>query len=247
VYNSREYRDSRINKVGNQAPTVNMATPWLEGYAVDICGKLLPPIKTDKDPYGITTKGDGVIYINPTVKSAAGHNATLYKFATSIGMTIDASEIQVPGGHPYLAGDNCEGKPGNVYVMTWSNPTEPRQDGTLQNKKLVDNLAPHVREDTCNPDCDSGVLLEDDQLVTIAFLPAPPKHESLVVLQPPASVVAHLESLEASGGTTTTSTPATTSVTTGTTTSKGTTTTSKGATTTSRGPTTSTGATTTTS
>ena len=25
----------------------------------------------------------------------------------------------------------------------------------------------------CNPDCDSGVLLENDQLVTMAFLPAP--------------------------------------------------------------------------
>ena len=55
-------------------------------------------VKTNKDPYGITTKGDGIIYISPTVKSAAGQNATLGKFASSVGMTLNAAEMQLPGG-----------------------------------------------------------------------------------------------------------------------------------------------------
>ena len=59
VYNSREFRTNKINGQGNTAPAVGMSSPWYEGYAVDICGKLLPSIKTNKDPSGITTKGDG--------------------------------------------------------------------------------------------------------------------------------------------------------------------------------------------
>ena len=255
VYNSREYRQAKEASPAKIEPTRNMAAPWLEGYGVYVCGKFLPPIKTNKDPYGITTHGDGLIYINPNTLQASGHNATLFKFASSIGMTLNAAEIEEPGGKAYTAGDSCEGKPGNVYVMTWSNFTEPQSDGTLQNKKAIDNLNPHVREDTCNPDCDSGVLLEDKQLVTIAFLPAPGKGKTPYIPQPPASVIAHLQSLESTGGTTTTAAPTTTTAKSATTTtakgasSKGaTTTTSKGATTTtSKSTTTAAGTTTTTS
>ena len=135
VYNSREYRDNKIAAAGGGHPSVNMATPWFEGYAVDVCGKLLPPIKTTKNPFGITTHGDGVIYTNPTTKSAAGTNATLGKFASAVGMLLNASELEVPGGRLYQTGDTCEGKPGEVFVETWGWPAEPVQDGYLQNKK----------------------------------------------------------------------------------------------------------------
>ena len=172
VYNSREYRDSKVAAAGSGQPSVKMATPWFEGYAIDACGKLLPPIKTNKDPYGITTHGDGVIYTNPTTKSVAGKNATLGKFASAVGMLLNASELEVPGGRLYQTGDTCEGKPGEVFVETWGSPAEPVQDGYLQTKKGSTG----GREDTCNPDCESGVRLENDQLVTIAFLPATPKH-----------------------------------------------------------------------
>jgi hypothetical protein len=223
VYNSREYRDAKITNQGNSAPAVG--TTWYEGFAVDACGKLLPPIKTDKDPYGITTKGDGVIYISPTVKSAAGANATLGKFASSIGMTFNAGEIEVPGGHPYVDNDTCEGKPGHVYVETWASPAEPVQDGVVQTKEG------HTKglEDTCDPDCDSGVRLENDQLVTIAFLPSPPKGHTVQALQPPQAVISKLTSLvsaAASGTTTTVPSAPSTAATTSTTVTKGKTTTS---------------------
>ncbi len=109
VYNSREYRDAEINKQGSVPPAVHQKPPWFEGYAIDECGKILAPIKTNKDPYGITTK-DGVISVSPTVKAAAGSNATLGKFASSIGMTLNAGELETPGGRLWQDGDTCEGK-----------------------------------------------------------------------------------------------------------------------------------------
>lgn len=202
VYNSREYHENKVNAAGNTAPKVGQSPAWLEGYAVDACGKLLPPVKASKDPFGIYTTGDGIIRISPTAKSAAGHNATLAKFASAVGMTLNAGQLQVPGGHPYVNGDTCEGKPGHVYVMTWPSPQAPASDGVLQTKKEVNQANGY--EDTCDPDCDSGVLLENDQLVTIAFLPAPAKGHSLQVLKPPASVVVQLSKLIAAGGTSTT-------------------------------------------
>jgi hypothetical protein len=227
VYNSREYRDAKITAAGSGQPAVHMSTPWFEGYAIDACGKLLPPIKTTKDPYGITTHGDGVIYINPTTKSAAGKNATLGKFASAVGMLLNASELEVPGGRLYQTGDSCEGKPGEVFVETWGSPQEPVQDGYLQTKKG----STQGREDTCNPDCESGVRLENDQLVTIAFLPAPPKHGTPDILQPPASVISKVTQLVSTGGSTTTTAPAVLPST-STTTAQSATTTAKGATTT---------------
>jgi hypothetical protein len=205
VYNAREYRMAKINAAGTVPPTVGQTPPWFEGLAVEACGKLLPPVKSNHNPYGLYTKGDGIIYISPTKKSVAGHNATLFNFASGIGMKLNAGALQVPGGHLYQDGDTCEGKPGHVYVMTWSSPQAPASDGVLQNKHLVDPTKGYV--DTCNPDCNSGVLLENDQLVTIAFLPAPPKGKTLSVLEPPPSVIRHLTDLVATGGTTTTTTP----------------------------------------
>jgi hypothetical protein len=208
VFNSREYRDAKINAQGTTAPTVGESPPWFEGYAIDECGKLLPPIKTNKDPYGITTKGDGVISVSPSVKAAAGSNATLGKFASSIGMTFNAGEIETPGGRLWQDGDSCEGKSGHVYVMTWASPAELPQNGVLQDAKGKPSSSgtPNAQglEDTCNPDCDSGVLLENDQLVTIAFLPAAKKGSTLLIPQPPVSVINRLNSQVSTGGTTTT-------------------------------------------
>ncbi|HTT89536.1 MAG TPA: hypothetical protein VMF65_08260 [Acidimicrobiales bacterium] len=200
IYNATQYRDAKVNSAGNTAPTVGQSPPWYQGYAVEACGKLLAYVPNNKDPYGITTKEAGIITISPTVKSAAGHNATLGKFASSIGMTLNAAQLQLPGGHLYQDGQTCEGKPGHVYVMTWSSPQEPASDGVLQNTKSSDN--------TCIPDCNQGTLLRNDWLVTMAFLPAPASGQTLSVLQPPASVISKLTTTIAAAANTTTSTAA---------------------------------------
>jgi hypothetical protein len=196
VYNATHYRDAKVNQAGNSAPTVGQSPPWYQGYAVEACGKMLAYVPTNKDPYGITTKENGIITISPTVKAAAGHNATLGKFASSIGMTLNAAQLQLPGGHLYQDGQDCNGTPGHVYVMTWSSPQEPAADGVLQDTKSADN--------TCNPDCNSGALLRNNWLVTMAFLPAPAKGQTLSVLQPPASVISKLTTLVAATANTTT-------------------------------------------
>lgn len=201
VYNSREYLDGKTNAAGKFAPKVHQSPPWYEGFAIDECGKVLANIKTTKNPYGLTTHGDGVITISPTELSAAGHNATLGKFASAIGLKLNAGELQVPGGKLYSDGQTCEGKAGHVYVDVWTSPAAPQSDGTVQTKK--NSL------DTCSPDCDSGVLLKNDQLLTVAFLPAGPDNQPPTNIPlPPKSVISNLNNLlSSSGSTTTTSSP----------------------------------------
>jgi hypothetical protein len=207
VYNAREDLDHKNAAAAKYPPKVGLATAWHEGFAIDECGKILPNIKTNKDPEGLTTKGNGIIYIKPTKKAAAGHNATLGRFASDIGMKLNAGELQTPGGKLYQDGDNCEGSTGHVYVEVWSNPAEPQSDGVVQTTKNADNL--------CQPDCDAGALLRDDQLVTIAFLPAgkdnkPPTNIPL----PPKTVISALAQVEQATTTTTTAPTASPSTTT---------------------------------
>ena len=103
---------------------------------MDACGKLLAPIKTNKDPYGITTKDDGIIYINPTEKSAAGQNATLAKFASAIGMEPSTpAKSRSPAAIPTSTATAARASRGTSTWMTWGTPQEPTQDGVLQNKK----------------------------------------------------------------------------------------------------------------
>ena len=80
-------RDRRLARSTTRAaPPPTVGTVWNEGYAVYECGKFAPAITHAKDPEGITTgNGDGIIHIHPTVKSAAGKNATLGKFADAVG------------------------------------------------------------------------------------------------------------------------------------------------------------------
>src|ERR1700761_1349228 len=119
TWSSRDTRLAKINGQGDTAPTVG--TVWNEGYAVYACGKFLPAITHAKNPEGITTgNGDGIIHIHPTVKAAAGKNATLGKFASAVGMKLNAAQLQVPGGKHYLDGDSCQGKPGHVYVRQFA-------------------------------------------------------------------------------------------------------------------------------
>ena len=243
VYNATHYRDAKVNSAGNTAPTVGQSPPWYQGYAVEACGKLLAYVPTNKDPYGITTKEPGIITISPTVKAAAGQNATLGKFASSVGITLNAAQLQLPGGHLYQDGQTCEGKPGHVYVMTWSSPQEPAADGVLQTTKSSDN--------TCIPDCNQGALLRNNWLVTMAFLPSAPNNGTLSVLQPSSSVVSRLTTLVASAANTTTTSPGgstvpTTAPTTVPTSAPSSNTTAKSHTTTSAGTTTTTAPTTTT-
>jgi hypothetical protein len=208
---SRNTRLAAINKAGTTSPPAVGSTESA-AFAVDVCGKILPNIKTTKDPVGITTDGDGIIHIHPTTASAAGANATLGLFASSIGMKLNASELQTPGGHLYLDGDKCNGVASHVYVRHFAYPGDT--SGTLE---------------TSDPQL---IHLDDGSEYTLAFVPSADKN---TIPPPPASVVKDLTSLEAAAAAaaaTTTTAGATTATTTGTTTATTTPSTSTSATTT---------------
>lgn len=189
---SRDRRLSQINKQGDTAPTVG--TTWHEGYAVYACGKFLPFIQHANDPQGITTKADGIILIQPKVKAVAGKNATLGKFATAAGMTLNAAEVQLPGGALYQDGNKCDGQPGHVYVKEFAFVGDTV--GRLYNgaKGQLPKLDPR------------DIPLQDQELLTIAFVPS---SEASKIPPPPSQVGAALNSLATSSSSSTT-TPATT-------------------------------------
>jgi hypothetical protein len=195
---SRDRRLSQINGQGESAPTVG--TVWNEGYAVYACGKFLPAITHAKDPEGITTgNGDGIIHIAPTVKAAAGKNAVLGKFADATGMKLNAAELQVPGGKLYQDGNSCEGKPGHVYVKQFAFAGD--KTGKLYNGDTTSGQLPKL-----DP---RQVPLADQELVTIAFVPA---NDASSIPPPPAYVNTNLSKVAASS-TTTTTTPGSSSTT----------------------------------
>lgn len=175
---------SKTNSNAAVAPKVG-GTAWNEGYAIYACGKFLKPITAKTTSTGITTAGDGVIHIAPKVKAAAGKNATLGVFASSVGLKLTATEIQVPGGKAYVNGDDCSGKQAKVYVKQYSYVGAPK--GVIE---------------TTNP---SSTRLANGALVTLAFVPESQKAK---IPPPPKSVQDALT--KATTPTTTTTTTTTT-------------------------------------
>jgi hypothetical protein len=186
VWQSRNNRLAKINANGTgTAPTVGSTSE--AGFAVDICGKFQPNIKATKDPEGLTTNGDGIIHMHPYTKSAAGKNATLGLFASSIGLNLNAAEVQMPGGHLYLNGDKCGGTPAYVAVRHFLYPGDTV--GVLEN------------QDPQNIHLDAGTLY------TVAFVP---KAQDNKIPAPPASVVSTLEKLLSASSAPSTTVPNTT-------------------------------------
>lgn len=195
---SRDRRLSQINNQGNTLPTVG--TTWHQGYAVYICGKFQPFIQHAKDPQGITTNQPGIILIKPKVKAAAGKNATLGKFASAVGMNLNAAELQLPGGTLYQDGNKCEGKPGHVYVKQFEFVGDTI--GRLYNgaKGQLPKLDPR------------DIRLQDQTLLTIAFVPS---SDASKIPPPPSDVGTALNAFQnSSSSSPSTTPPATTPVTT---------------------------------
>ncbi|MDP9440693.1 MAG: hypothetical protein M3P34_00615, partial [Actinomycetota bacterium] len=136
------------------------------------CNEFSPNITNERDPKGIHTHADGVIHIHPSVRSAAGPNATIGVYADAVQMRLTDEEIRLPGGKSFKEGSTkCEGKPGIVQVQV---------DG---DEVVTEN----VRD----------IKFTDRQLLTIAFaprdakLPQPPSAsqlDNLTDVAPPSTV-----------------------------------------------------------
>lgn len=199
TYTSRQGYIKRQNNVvlanSKVAPKVG-GTPWLEGYAVDICGKWQKPIDRPTTATGIFTPGNGVIHVAPKIEAAAGRNATLGEFASSVGMTLSGNQIRLPKGKDWVNGADCGSQPGQVYVKQYAFAGAPTGTVLNQDPRLV--------------------RLQNQALVTIAFVPHGQKGK---IPAPPSTVQKALqktvtESTTTTSTTTTTTVPSTSSTTT---------------------------------
>ena len=189
---SRDRRLSQINHQGGTPPTVG--TTWHEGYGVYECGKFVDAITKTGNPQGITTTPSepGVILIQPKVKAAAGKNATLGKFASAVGIRLNAAELQVPGGTLYQDGSKCEGQPGHVYVKQFAYTGATVGQLYSGGKGQLAKLDPR------------DVPLKDQILITIAFVPAT---DASKIPPPPDYVNTNLNNSASSTSTSPTTTP----------------------------------------
>jgi hypothetical protein len=147
-----------------------VGTRWADGFAFDVCGKLLP--NPPRDPSGtvagIYTDGDGVIHVDPHSKADAGHHATLGKFVSLYpGMVLGPAELRYPGGRLWRNGDRCGTKPGRVEVEVWDS--------------LAATTGHVVRGDPAD------LRLGNGQLITLGFVPS-----GTALRKPPPSVIANL-------------------------------------------------------
>lgn len=146
IVTSRQERRSELASSASQAPPVANRDHWHAAYGIYLCNEFAPNITSERDPKGIHTHADGIIHIHPSVRSAAGPNATLGVYADAVQMRLTDEEIRIPGGKSFKEGSTkCEGKPGIVQVQ-------------IDGDKVVNE---NIRD----------IKFTDRQLLTIAFAP----------------------------------------------------------------------------
>ena len=141
---------------------------WHSAIGFDICGTFAPNLADPGvDPLGIHTHGDGVVHTHPFSARAAGKNARLgVYFEIFDDLKVSANEIDLPGQEAKRDGMECDGKPAVVRTKIWQSRS-PTEEGEVYNGDPGD------------------IRLGDNQLITIAFLPAdaeirkPPSEVSL--------------------------------------------------------------------
>lgn len=144
---------------------------WENAYAVFDCQteSWLDPFETVQNPDGIRTRGDGIIYIEPTADSAAGDKAQLGLFMNNVGATLDDTTFTSPDGTILNEqGATCSGEEAVLQVMRWDAP-------------LVDTAPSEIR----TADLAATRFLDDQQAFVIALaplgstIPAPPSISDL--------------------------------------------------------------------
>jgi hypothetical protein len=138
---------------GGESPGLN--DHWHTAYAVDICGTIQPNLPQPATLIGLHTHTDGLIHVEPYVTGSTldrGANATLARFAEGEpGFKLTSAEVQEPGGKLMKNGDQCDGKPAQLTIRQWTDPTSASF------------------KDYTDP---KDVKITDGGAVTIAFLPA---------------------------------------------------------------------------
>jgi len=128
---------------------------WHQALGFDICGEWAANLPDPQvDPLGIHTHGDGVVHTHPFSARAAGRNAKLgLYFETFKGLEVSSDKVELPGQEAKRNGMECDGKPAVVRTKIWQSRS-PDEKGEVY---------------TGDP---SDIRLRDNQLITVAFLPA---------------------------------------------------------------------------
>jgi hypothetical protein len=173
------------------SPTVG--EHWHAAYGIYDCDTYLPPQSDEgEDREGIHTHEDGLMHIHPFLTRVSGKGANLEAFGRQIGMEITDDSFSVDGGLDRENGDDCDGEPGEVQLVTWDSPTD--EEPTIRRKNLAKYAPP------------------DGSVWVLAFVPEGtevPKPESVANLQDPtAAEEGRAPVTEQQGATTTTPPPA---------------------------------------
>jgi hypothetical protein len=142
-----------------------IGTKWFVSLASEVCG-VAQPFFTSDTTYtgGYIVEANNVLQVDPTVKSEAGKNATLTKFASEFaGLSITSTKLALPNAvgvaskaTTFTNGETCpstskyKGQKGIVKIAYWKN--------LAQNKPTI----------TTNP---SSVRFTQAMRVTLAFDP----------------------------------------------------------------------------
>ena len=125
---------------------------WHAAIGYYICDTFLPNISEAADPLGIHTHDDGIVHVHPFVSRSAGKNAKLGVFFDTVNAKVSSTELRLPGQETHKNGEKCGDDTANVQVKIWPN-RNPDTEGTLFKGDPGD------------------VRLEDNQLITVAFVP----------------------------------------------------------------------------
>lgn len=117
---------------------------WQNAYAVFDCrdGSWLAPFDSRANPDGIRSRGDGIIYIEPSSDAVAGDNATLEVFLDAMGARLSDESLTMPDGTQLHEGELCDGEEAVLQVRRWEpgaeEPSEVRFSDLTDTKFLAD-------------------------------------------------------------------------------------------------------------
>ncbi len=148
---------------------------WHVAYGVFVCDRYLPPIVSANDPVGVHTHGDGIIHVHPFFAAAAGKNAVLGKFFTTVDMAMTAKELRLPGGKTWKDGDACAAKPGHLRVLAFPDVAVSTSSSSGATTILASAVSSVVAGDPAK------IRLHDRQVLAFVFAP-----DGVVVPVPPA-------------------------------------------------------------
>ena len=116
-----------------EGPPPHIGDTWQATYSVEICGQGQSPF--DGWVGGVTTNGDGRIYLQPRIASEEGKGARLVKWFEYGGGKLTQTEMRMPGSREeYKNGDTCDdGSEAVLQVFVI-----PADDPTGVEKKLDD-------------------------------------------------------------------------------------------------------------